>query len=81
MKKITKNISTMKSSKTHGKINAGTTLAKIMDKKGADKILHKNNVPCVSCPYAAMEINKLKIGDVCKMYGLNLVKILKELND
>lgn len=51
-----------------------------MEKKGADKILGKNGVPCLSCPMAPMEINKLKIGEVCKAYKLNLEKILKELN-
>ena len=29
---------------------------------------------------AQFELDKLKIGEVCKMYGLNLEKILKELN-
>ena len=62
------------------KISSKTTLAKIMDKKGAAKVLAKNGVPCVSCPMAAMEIDKLQIGKVCKAYGLNLKKILKELN-
>ena len=51
-----------------------------MELKNGEKILHKNNVPCVSCPMAEMELSTLKIGDVCKMYGLNLEKILKELN-
>jgi len=59
---------------------AKTTLRKILNKKGADEILVKNGVPCVSCPMAQFEIDKLKIGEVCKMYKLNLVKILKELN-
>ena len=62
------------------KITKNTTLEKILEKKGAEKILHKNNVPCVDCPYAAMEINKLKIGHVCKAYNLDLEKILKDLN-
>lgn len=62
------------------KVTSKTTLAKIIDKKGADEILTKNGVPCLSCPMASMEIDKLKIGEVCKMYGLNLEKILKELN-
>jgi len=61
-------------------ISSRTTLAKILKAKGADEVLAKNNVPCLSCPMAAMEIDKLKIGEVCKMYGLNLEKILKELN-
>ena len=80
--KITKKIPTLKASRIHGikKIDAGTTLEKIIEKKGGGKILTKNGVPCLSCPMAQFEIDKLKIGDVCKMYGLNLKKILKELN-
>lgn len=63
-----------------GKITSKTTLAEIMGKKGGNKILIKNSVPCLSCPMAPMEIDKLKISEVCKAYGLNLKKILKELN-
>ena len=62
------------------KITKNTTLAKIMDKKGGAEILTKNGVPCMSCPYSSFEIDKLEIGEVCKMYKLNSVKILKELN-
>jgi hypothetical protein len=62
------------------KITQKTTLAKILEKKGAEKILHKYGVPCMSCPMATFEIEKLQIGQVCKMYGLNLKEILKELN-
>ena len=62
------------------KITSRTTLKKIIEKAGAGKILMKNGVPCLSCPMASFEIDKLKIGEVCKMYGLNLEKILKELN-
>ena len=62
------------------KITKNTTLEKIIELKNGEKILHKNNVPCVSCPMAAMELSTLKIGDVCNMYKLNLEKILKELN-
>jgi len=57
-----------------------TTLKKILDKEGADEVLAKNGVPCLSCPMASMEIDKLKLGEVCKSYGLNLKKILVELN-
>lgn len=62
------------------KITSKTTLKKILDKKGAIEILLRNGVPCLSCPMASFEVDKLKIGEVCKMYGLNLKKILKELN-
>jgi hypothetical protein len=62
------------------KITSKTTLAKIIEQKGAAKVLIENGVPCLSCPMSKFEIDKLKIGDVCQMYGLNLEKILKELN-
>jgi len=66
--------------KMTNKIGIGTTLKNILGKKGADKVLMENGVPCLSCPMASLEIDKLKIGDVCKMYELNLEKILEELN-
>ena len=62
------------------KITAKSTLGKILEQKGADKVLTKNGVPCLSCPMASMEIDKLQIGQVCAMYDLDLEKILKELN-
>jgi hypothetical protein len=63
------------------KITSKTTLAKILERRGADKVLIENGVPCLSCPMASLEIDKLKIGEVCKMYKLPLVKIIKELNE
>lgn len=63
------------------KTTKDTTLAKILELENAEDILAKNGVPCVSCPMAKMEMDDLKIGDICKMYGLNQKKILKELND
>jgi len=62
------------------KVTKDTTLAKILKTKGAAEVLAKNSVPCISCPMAPVEIDKLKIGEVCKAYGLKLSKILKELN-
>ena len=62
------------------KITKNTTLAKILEKDGGEKVLAKNGVPCVGCPMASFEVDKLEIGEVCKSYGLNLEKILKELN-
>lgn len=62
------------------KFTAKTTLEKIMQVKGSEEVLAKNGVPCVSCPMAQFEMEKLEIGEVCKAYGLNLSKILKDLN-
>ncbi len=46
----------------------------------AEEVLAKHGVPCVTCPMAKMEMDKLKIGEVCKMYGVDLEKLLKDLN-
>ena len=62
------------------KITKFSTLKNILNKKGAEDILAKNGVPCLSCPMASMEIDKLKIGEVCEMYELNLEKILPLIN-
>ena len=62
------------------KINRNTILGEILKKAGAERILEKYRLPCIFCPMASFEIDKLKIGEVCEMYGLNLEKILKELN-
>jgi len=61
-------------------ITKKTTLKKIIEKRGGAEVLAKNGVPCFGCPMAKFEMNSLQIGQVCKMYGLNLEKILKELN-
>lgn len=62
------------------KINSKTTLEKILEVKNAEKILTKYNVPCLSCPMAKFEIAELKIGDICKIYNIDLKNILKDLN-
>jgi len=61
------------------KITKETTLVEILEIPGTEEVLTKHGVPCVTCPYAKMEMDKLKIGEVCKMYGVNLVKLLKDL--
>jgi hybrid cluster-associated redox disulfide protein len=62
------------------KITKDTTLVEILKNTEAEKILAKYNLPCLSCPYAQYEVEKLKIGQVCKMYNIDIEKLLKELN-
>ena len=62
------------------KITADTTLEKILSQKGADGVLEKYNVPCLSCPMAAQEVSSLTIGQVSETYGLDLKGLLKDLN-
>jgi len=62
------------------KFTEKSTLKEILKSKNGDEILAKNGVPCVSCPMAKFEIERLKIGQVCEIYGLNIKKIIEELN-
>ncbi|TET84226.1 MAG: DUF1858 domain-containing protein [Candidatus Nealsonbacteria bacterium] len=63
------------------KITKDTTLAELLDKPEAEKILAKYNLPCLGCPFAKFEMENLKIGEVCKMYNIDLKNLLKELNE
>ncbi|MFA7253245.1 MAG: hypothetical protein WC107_01680 [Patescibacteria group bacterium] len=62
------------------KVTSKTTLRDILALKKGSQVLQENGVPCLSCPMAALELNTLTIGEICRMYQLDLEKILKELN-
>lgn len=62
------------------KITKNTTLSEVTKISGAEEILAKHNIPCLTCPFAKMEMEKLKIGDICKTYGIDLGKLLEDLN-
>lgn len=62
------------------KITGNTTLAEILKKPGAKEILTKHKIPCLICPFAQNEMEELKLDDICKMYNMDIVKILKGLN-
>jgi|TARA_Y100000310_G_C20694759_1_gene824794 hybrid cluster-associated redox disulfide protein len=62
------------------KITKDTTLEKVLEIKEGKGVLTKHNVPCVGCPMAQMEMNVLKLRDICKMYGIDLNSLLKDLN-
>ena len=62
------------------KIDQNTTLEKVLEKKGSEKVLEKYNVPCLTCPFATMEMGELKIGDICKNYGINTEELIHDLN-
>ncbi len=63
------------------KITKDATLQEILSTPGAEEVLRKFQVPCLECPFAAREMEDLKIKDIAKIYGLDLSKILQELND
>ncbi len=62
------------------KITENTTLAEILGKPELVKILAKYNLPCLNCPLAKYEMENLKIGEISKMYNINVQKLLGELN-
>jgi hypothetical protein len=62
------------------KINKNTFLSDVLADEKMAEILAKNNLPCLSCPFAKYEMEQLEIGEVCKKYGINTEKLLKELN-
>lgn len=63
------------------KINEDTTLAEILKYPKSEEVLAKYNLPCLGCPMAKFELENLKIGQVCKMYGIKIESLLKELNE
>ncbi len=64
----------------NNKVTKDTMLSEIMQKESAKGILAKHKVPCLTCPMAQFEMQDLTIGNVCKMYGIDLMKLLEDLN-
>ena len=62
------------------KFTKNSTIAEILASEKGEKILAKYNLPCLTCPMAKFEIQNLKVGEVCKMYKINIEKLLGELN-
>ena len=63
------------------KITKDTALAEVLEQEDAEEVLAKYKAPCLICPMAKMEMDVLKVGDICKMYGIDAEKLLKELNE
>ncbi len=62
------------------KINKDTTLDEVLGDPELGKILAKHKLPCLSCPFAKFEMEKLKLGDICQMYNIDLEKLMEDLN-
>ena len=62
------------------KVTENTILGELLQKPDAMQILRQFRLPCLSCPMAALEMGVLKIGDVARMYGIDLSSLLIELN-
>jgi hybrid cluster-associated redox disulfide protein len=61
-------------------ITKGTTIAEVLEYPGALEVLTKYRLPCLHCPMAALEIGKLRIGEVAYSYGIDADELIKELN-
>ena len=62
------------------KITLQTPMDQILTTESAREVLAQHKVPCLGCPMAQMEMQSLKIGDVCKIYGIDAKKLLADLN-
>lgn len=58
-----------------------TTLDELLENDHAQQVLAEHEVPCLGCPMAQLEMENLTLEEICKRYGLDLDKILKELNN
>ena len=63
------------------KITKETILGDILKKHNGAKILKKYKLPCLSCPMAALEMGILKIGDVSRMYGIDIDNLCGRFED
>jgi hybrid cluster-associated redox disulfide protein len=61
-------------------ITKNTTLAEVLKHPEAMNALARHNLPCLHCPMAAYEMSTLKVGEVAKMYGIDIESLLKDLN-
>jgi len=61
-------------------LNEESTLEEVLEFSGAEDVLLKYDVPCLGCPMAKMEMSSLTVGQICATYGIDLVKLLADLN-
>jgi hybrid cluster-associated redox disulfide protein len=66
--------------KMPNKITEEMTLIEILNFPRAREVLEKHSLPCLHCPMAAFELGTLRIGEVAKMYGIDLKSLLDDLN-
>jgi len=62
------------------KYSKNSTLAEVLKDKENQKTLAKFNVPCLTCPFATLEMNSLTLEQIAKLYQIDLEKLLEELN-
>jgi len=62
------------------KYTENTKLSEVLGKPEEEKIISKYKLPCLGCPMARLEAQMLTLGQVSKIYGIDLDGLLDELN-
>lgn len=62
------------------KFSEENTLGELLKSGISMELLAKYGVPCVTCPMAQFELNRLKLKDIKNFYGIDIEKLLKEIN-
>lgn len=57
-----------------------TKLSEVLKSPEASKIVKKYKLPCLGCAMAAYESEILTLGQVSKIYGIDINGLLQELN-
>jgi len=63
------------------KYTENTKLSEVLSSPKASKIIGKYELPCLHCPMAAYETGVLTLGQISKIYGINIDELLKESNE
>lgn len=63
------------------KITKDNLLIEVLQDPQLRKVLEeKYSLPCLGCPFFSLEASYLTLGDVAKAYGINLEKLISDLN-
>jgi len=68
------------SSEENRQVDENWLLAEVLQIQGAAEVLNKYSLPCMGCPLMGFEVGMLRIGEVCRTYGIDSKKVIKDLN-
>ena len=61
-------------------ITSKSSLKNVLAVKGVEEVLDKYQVPCLTCPMAAMEMDQLTIGQICEKYHIEENALIDDIN-
>ena len=61
-------------------ITSKSSLKNVLAVKGVEEVLDKYQVPCLTCPMAAMEMDQLTIGQICEKYHIEEKALISDIN-